>query len=283
MGNLHSIHLHRSANNGFVFVVRKRKIISGVIFDVESESEIRISLSRQDFEIFEIMCSKNGVFRYIWGYVQGERNFFGFFSQMSLFSTTLSLQNELLNSHERFFFSQRYGQIKFWHLSEQPYEHSHWLFGAYHFAFENLSWKFMLAGFDDLWIWIYSSDPRMRKIFAPIMDPTSSWFLPRSTARSWLNEEDAMSSWDAWWEQKSYAFWDHWFTVRKLTFPFLRWRIQNGGSKFTKLNDFALKNSYSGVSELLLTVNSYSQTIKTRKHKFSNAEWYAPKSQYECS
>ena len=37
-------------------------IISGVIFDVESESEIRISLSRQNFEIFEVMCSKNGVF-----------------------------------------------------------------------------------------------------------------------------------------------------------------------------------------------------------------------------
>ena len=71
--------LHRSANNGFVFVVGKRKIISGVIFDAESESEIRISLSRQDFEIFEVMCSKNGVFRYFWGYVQGARNFFGFF------------------------------------------------------------------------------------------------------------------------------------------------------------------------------------------------------------
>ena len=68
-----------SANNRFVFVVGKRKIISGVIFDVESESEIRVSLSRQDFEIFEAMCSKNGVFRYFWGYVQGARNFFGFF------------------------------------------------------------------------------------------------------------------------------------------------------------------------------------------------------------
>ena len=56
--------LYRSANNGFVFVVGKRKIISGVIFDVESESDIRISLSRQDFAIFEVMCSKNGVFRY---------------------------------------------------------------------------------------------------------------------------------------------------------------------------------------------------------------------------
>ena len=56
----------------------------------------------------------------------------------------------------------------------------------------------------------------MRKIFAPTMDPTSSWFLPRSTARSWLNEEDAMSWWDAWWEQKSYAFWDHCQDVNKM-------------------------------------------------------------------
>ena len=40
-------------------------------------------------------------------------------------------------------------------LSE-PYEHSHWLFGAYHSAFENLSCKFVLAGFDRLWIRIYS-------------------------------------------------------------------------------------------------------------------------------
>ena len=48
--------------SGFVFVVGKRKIISGVIFDIESESEIKICLSRQDFEIFEVMCSKNGVF-----------------------------------------------------------------------------------------------------------------------------------------------------------------------------------------------------------------------------
>ena len=54
------------------------------------------------------------------------------------------------------FFSQRYGHIKFWHLSEHPYEHSHWLFGAYHFAFKNPSWKFVLMGFDGLWIRIYS-------------------------------------------------------------------------------------------------------------------------------
>ena len=54
--------LHRSANNGFVFVVEKLWIISGVIFDVESESGIRISLSRQDFEIFEVMYRAQEIF-----------------------------------------------------------------------------------------------------------------------------------------------------------------------------------------------------------------------------
>ena len=88
------------------FVVEKLWVVSGVIFDVKSESGIRISLSRQDFEIFEVMCSKNGGFRYFLGYVQGVRNFFVFFPQMSSFSTTLSLQNELLNSHEQFFFTK---------------------------------------------------------------------------------------------------------------------------------------------------------------------------------
>ena len=87
------------------FVVEKLWVVSGVIFDAESESGIRISLLRQDFEIFEVRCD---------------------------------------------FFSQTYGHIKFWHLSEQPYEHSHWLFGAYHSAFENLSWKFVLVAFDGL-------------------------------------------------------------------------------------------------------------------------------------
>ena len=55
----------------------------------------------------------------IWGYVfekwgfslllrlcTGRKKFYWFFSQMSSFSTTLSLQNELLNSHERFFFTK---------------------------------------------------------------------------------------------------------------------------------------------------------------------------------
>ena len=55
--------LHRSANNGFVFVIEKLWVVFGLNFDVECESGIRISLSCQDFEIFEVMCSKNGGFR----------------------------------------------------------------------------------------------------------------------------------------------------------------------------------------------------------------------------
>ena len=91
------------------FVVEKLWVVSGVIFDVEYESGIRISLSRQDFEIFEVMCSKNGIFCYFWGYVQGARNFFGFFPKRLIchhLALLLSLQNELLNSHERFFLTK---------------------------------------------------------------------------------------------------------------------------------------------------------------------------------
>ena len=100
---------HSSANNGFVFDVEKQMIISGVIFDVESDSEIRISLPRQDFEIFEVMCSKNGVFRYFGGYVQGARNFFGFFLECHhlalLFPFRMSYWTVTSD-----FFSQRYGE-----------------------------------------------------------------------------------------------------------------------------------------------------------------------------
>jgi len=42
------------------FVVRQLRVISEVIFCVESESEVRIGPSRQDFEIFEVIYSKNG-------------------------------------------------------------------------------------------------------------------------------------------------------------------------------------------------------------------------------
>ena len=55
----------QSHNTGLQgFVVGNLWVVSGVIFDVGSESGIRISLSRQDSEILEVMCSKNGVFRY---------------------------------------------------------------------------------------------------------------------------------------------------------------------------------------------------------------------------
>ena len=121
------------------FVVEKLWVVPGVIFDVESESGIGISLSRQDFEIFEVMCWKNGFFRYIWGYVQGARNFFGSFLRCHHLELLFPFKTSDLTVTSDFF-SQRYGHIQFWHLSEQPYEHSHWLFGAYHSAFENLSW-----------------------------------------------------------------------------------------------------------------------------------------------
>ena len=51
-----------------------------------------------------------------------------------------------------------------------------------------------------------ASDPRMRKIFAPTMHPTSSLRLPHSTNFWQWSEEETMSWWDPWWEKKSYAF-----------------------------------------------------------------------------
>ena len=94
------------------FVVENLWVVSGVIFDIESESGIGISLSRKDFEIFEVMCSKNGVFRYFWGYVQGARNFFGFFLKCHhlalLFPFKMSYWTVTSD-----YFSQRYGHIKF--------------------------------------------------------------------------------------------------------------------------------------------------------------------------
>ena len=94
------------------FVVEKLWVVSGVIFDVQSESGIRISLSGQDFEIFEVMCSKNGIFRYFRGYVQGARIFFGCFLKCHhlalLFPFKMSYYTVTSD-----FFSQRYGHIKF--------------------------------------------------------------------------------------------------------------------------------------------------------------------------
>jgi len=43
-----------------MIVVGQLGVISEVIFCVEPESEVRIGPSRQDFEIFEVIYSKNG-------------------------------------------------------------------------------------------------------------------------------------------------------------------------------------------------------------------------------
>lgn len=55
---------HRSTKNGIMIVVGQLGVISEVIFCVESESEVRIGPSRQDFEIFEVIYSKNGFLGY---------------------------------------------------------------------------------------------------------------------------------------------------------------------------------------------------------------------------
>ena len=100
------------------------------------------------------MCSKNGVFRYFWCYVQGARNFFGFFLKCHhlalLFPFKMSYWTVTSD-----FLSQGYGHIKFRHLSEQPWAFTLTLW-CIPFWFENLSWKFVLSGFDGLWIRIYS-------------------------------------------------------------------------------------------------------------------------------
>ena len=101
----------------------------------------------------------------IWGYVQGARIFFGFFLKFHHLALAFPFKMSYWTVTSDFFSQRygRYGHIKFWHLSEQPYEHSHWLFGAYHIAYKNLSWKFVLAGFDGLWIRIYSQKIDIRE------------------------------------------------------------------------------------------------------------------------
>ena len=80
------------------------------------------------WDIWGYVLEKWG-FSYFWGYVQDTRNFFVFFLKCHhlglLFSFKISYWTVTSD-----FFSQRYGHIKFCHLSEQPYERSHWLFGA---------------------------------------------------------------------------------------------------------------------------------------------------------
>ena len=50
----------------------------------------------------------------------------------------------------------------------------------------------------------------LRKIFAPTMDPTSSLRLPHLTNFWQWSEEETVSWWDSWCEQKSYAICEHW-------------------------------------------------------------------------
>ena len=88
------------------FVVGKREVISEVIFCVESESELRIGPSRQDFKIFEVMYSKNRVFFLLLRLCTGRTTFYWSSLQVASFSTTLTLQNQLSNDHQRFFFAK---------------------------------------------------------------------------------------------------------------------------------------------------------------------------------
>ena len=57
------------------------------------------------WDIWDYVFEKWG-FSLILSLCTGSKKFFWFFSQMSTFSTTFSLQNELLNSHERFYFTK---------------------------------------------------------------------------------------------------------------------------------------------------------------------------------
>ena len=69
----------------------------------------RIRIRNQNQPITSGFCDIWGYVLEKWGFLPilrlctGRKNFFWFFPQMSPFSTTLFFQNELLNSHERFF------------------------------------------------------------------------------------------------------------------------------------------------------------------------------------
>ena len=63
-----------------LIVARQLRVIFEVIFRVEYESELRIGPSRQDFEIFEFMYTKNGYFGCFWGKIQAAQNFLNFFT-----------------------------------------------------------------------------------------------------------------------------------------------------------------------------------------------------------
>ena len=83
------------------FVVEKLWVVSEVIFDVESELAYHVRILR-----YFRLCAREMGFFAIFEVMYRAQEIFWFFSQMSSFSPTLSLQNELLNSHERFFFTK---------------------------------------------------------------------------------------------------------------------------------------------------------------------------------
>jgi len=64
---------------GVLIVVEQLRVIFEVIFCAESKSELRVGLSRQDFEIFEVMYTKNGFFGYFWNYARDAEYFFAVF------------------------------------------------------------------------------------------------------------------------------------------------------------------------------------------------------------
>ena len=69
--------------------------------------------------------------------------------------------------------------------------------------------KFTYTERDLAWPVRPDSDPRTWELAAPIIDPTSSWLLSRSTTIGWLNEEDTMSLRHLWWGPPAPTFWDH--------------------------------------------------------------------------
>ena len=74
--------LHRSANNGFVFVVGKRKIISGVIFDVESESESESAYHFRILRYLRLRARKMEFFATFEVMYRAQESFLVFFSNV---------------------------------------------------------------------------------------------------------------------------------------------------------------------------------------------------------
>ena len=90
-------------------------------------------------------------------------------------------------------------------LASVKYLNSCISYASFH-LFSMLGWFWATRAFSV--IGVCTSDPRTWKLAALTIDPTRSWFLPRSTAIGWLNEEDTMSSRHLWWGPPAPTFWD---------------------------------------------------------------------------